>query len=103
MISIGSKPCLQIGEQLTCAGIIEAYPFDHKKQKHYNHCYVVCRPMSIEIRLRLRIELSDLLWRQYPLFMRKSRIGKKEERERNNARDNCPAIAQTAVTIPLTL
>ena len=44
--------------------------------------------MSIEIRLRLRIELSDLLWRQYPLFMRKSRIGKKEERERNNARDN---------------
>ena len=33
--------------------------------------------MGIEIRLRLRIELNDLLWRQYPLFMRKSGIGKK--------------------------
>jgi hypothetical protein len=41
--------------------------------------------MSIEIRLRLRIELNDLLWRQYPLFVRKSGIGKKEERERNYA------------------
>jgi len=56
--------------------------------------------MSIEIRLRLRIELNDLLWRQYPLFMRKGGIGEKQEPERSNAHGNRPAIVQTAPTIP---